>query len=218
MSGQTYTYEVHVQWKWTHDYGLWEIPSDADYQSHLIADMAKAFPASLAAQMAPTGHWYKFDDINTTIKSSTGGYVFGLPPIWRVNTTGETIIHFESDVQDASIHNSPGLWEVVQTAIQQIIQYLGQHPEIVVGMIIVAGLTIVYIQMVNTTTKAAQDIGKTLQDVGSNIGAAVIVLGVLAVAGLGIYALFFTGTGRKAASKGYQTATRGYSAVRRRLK
>lgn len=230
MSGQIYTYEAHFTWKWHKTCDIYAIPDRPTVENGLQSDFKTAFLSSFAAQLSQTGHWYKMDDVKTTISSYSTGYTLPSPilPYFNIDVQGETVIYFETDIADATAHNSPGLWDTVQQLIQSVIKYLAANPAIVVIILVGGVLTILYMSLINTTTKAVQDVGKTLQDVGSNIGAAVIVLGVLTVSALGIYALFFTKGGErvtskglefgeKATRKGYQTARRGYHAVRERL-
>jgi hypothetical protein len=210
MSVQTYTYEAHFKWKFQKSFNAWAIQDETTVKANLTNDFKTAFLSSFAAKMAGTGHWYKMDDVKTTFSSYSSTWVAGLPPFLSVNIEGETVIYFESDVQDASAHASPQLWQAVQDVITNVLKYLAAHPEVVVVLLAAGILTILAVWLINTATGA-------INRLGGDIGSLVITLGILSVVALGIYALFFTKTGQKAASKGYETARRGYRAVRRRL-
>lgn len=212
MSVQTYNYEAHLNWKW-HDSvsNPLAIPTEETVKAQLTTDLQTAFLAEFAAKLAAAGHWYKMDNVVTTFTKYTGTWGFPAPlPPFFIDVEGTTVIYFETDVKDATAHASPQLWQIIQDSIGQIAAWLGAHPEVVVAIFLAGFFTVLYLSLVNTTTGA-------IQTLGSNIGSLAITLGILAVAGIAIYALFFTATGRKAASKGYETARRGYRAVRERL-
>ena len=217
MSFPIYTYEAHFKWKWGTSQELWAIPTKPHVEDGITADMETVFKSSFAESMAQAGHWFKFDKVTTNFTKYDAGVGIGLPPVENINVEGETIIYFESDVKDALAHNSPQLWQVVQQVITNFMQYLAAHPELVAVVIGIGILTILAIQLLNTTAGSAQAVSNALQGIGSNVGAAIIVIGGLVVVGLTVYALFFTKQGKKASSKAYQTARRGYSGVRRRL-
>jgi hypothetical protein len=212
MSVQTYKYEAHFNWKWDKQFDAWAIQDEATVKANLTADFKTAFLSSFAAKMAQLGHWYKMNDVVTNFTAYSSSWGLPLPlPMLNVHAEGETIITFESDVQDASAHASPQLWQAIQDLIKSVLSYLAAHPEVVVFLLAVGILAILAIWLINTGTGA-------INRLGGDIGSLIITVGILAVAGLGIYALFMTTTGRRAASKGYQVARRGYHAARRRLR
>jgi hypothetical protein len=209
MSGQIYTYEAHFQWKWDKQFDAWATQDEATVKASLTQGFKTAFLAEFAAKMATAGHWFKFDDCTTTFSKYGSDWTLGPLPVLHVHAEGETVIYFESDVQDATAHNSPQLWQIIYEGIQQVFAWLGDHPEIAVGLLVLGVLVVLAVWLINTVTNA-------IQTLGSNAGSLAIVLGVLFVTGLGIYALFFTKGGRRAASRGVQTARRAYHRVRRR--
>jgi hypothetical protein len=210
VSVQTYPYEAHFKWKWHKDVDVWAIENKETVSAKLQADFKTAFLAQFAETLSAEGHWYRLDDVVTNITDYRGGYTFGFPvPGYAYDVEGETVIFFQSDIKDASAHNSPQLWQVVQDAIWSVIHYLALHPGIVVAIVALGILTILSIWLINTGTGA-------ILSLGSNVGSALITLGILVVVGLGIYALFFSKGGRKAGRKTYQVGRRAYRAVRRR--
>jgi hypothetical protein len=210
MSVQTYVYEAHFKWKWYRSFDAWAVQDEATVKANLTSDYETALRAMLAEKMSQTGHWYKFNNVTTTFTSYTSSWTLPLPlPMLNVDVTGESIVFFESDVKDASAHGSPQLWQIIYEGIQQLFAWLGDHPQIVVALLAVGVLTILAIWLINTTTGA-------ILSLGSNAGALILSLGILAVAGLGIYALFFTKTGARVGRKGYQLGRRAYHRVRGR--
>jgi hypothetical protein len=215
---QVYSYEAHFKWKWHKQNDAWDIPDEPTVRSQLGYDFKNVFLQAFAEKLAETGHWFKLNDVLTNITKYSGSWGLGIPiPVFNIDVEGETVIYFNSDVKDMKAQNSPGLEEVARQLIQHILDWLNAHPAVPTLLLVAGVLTIFYIVIVKTTSSGAQEVAKALTDVGSNIGAAAIVLGGLAVAGLTIYALFFTKTGRKGTAKAYETGRRAYHGVRRRL-
>ena len=182
MSIQTYSYEAHFNWKWHKTFDAWATQDEATVKASLTQGFKTAFLAEFAAKMAPTGHWYKMNDVQTNFTAYSSSWVFGLPtPNLNVDATGETVIFFESDVKDAMAHASPQLWQIIYDGIQQVSAWLGDHPEVVVGLLILGTLTVLAVWLINTTSGA-------IQGLGSNIGTLVLSLAVLGVVSLSIYA------------------------------
>jgi hypothetical protein len=212
MSTQIYTYEAHFKWKWDKHFDAWATQDEATVKANLTADFKTAFMARFAAEMAVAGHWFKFDDCQTQFTAYWSDWSVPLPlPMLHVHAEGETTIFFETDVKDALAHGSPQLWQLVKDCIGSIIYYLTQHPEIAVLLLAVGVLTILAVWLINTVTRA-------IQGLGGDTGSLVITLGILAVVGIAVYALFFTRTGEKASSKGYQISRRAYHRVREGLR
>lgn len=210
MSVETYPYEAHFKWKWHKVVDVWAIEPKETVIAKLQEDFKTAYRSSVIDMLTREGHWFRFDDVVTSITDYRGGYTFGFPiPGYAYDVEGETVIFFQSDIKDATAHNSPQLWEGVKDVIWSILYYLAKHPAIIVTILALGTLTILAIWLMNTGTGS-------IQRLGENLGSLLITLGILAVVGLGIYALFFTGSGKKAGTKGYQLARRGYHAVRRR--
>jgi hypothetical protein len=210
VSVQTYGYEAHFKWKWHKSFDPWAIQDKETVIANLIADMKTAFMAQFAETLTKEGHWYRLDDVSTNITKydASWGLPLPLPPL-NVDVEGESTVFFQSDIKDASAHNSPQLWQEVQNAIWSIIHYITTHPYIGVILLAAGYLTILTIWLINTLTGAINDLAK-------NPFSFALTLGILAVVGLGIYALFFTKSGRKAGTKTYQLGRRAYRKVKRR--
>jgi hypothetical protein len=195
MSIQTYGYEAHFKWKWHKTCDPWAIPSKETVEAQLTSDFKTAFLAEFAETLTKEGHWYSLTDVTTTFTKYEGSWGIPLPvPPFYIDVEGETVISFQSDIKDASAHNSPQLWEEIKEAIWDIAHYIGLHPEIGVLLLTAGVLTILAIWLINTITGA-------ILSLGSNIGASVLTLGILGIMALGIYALFLTKKGKKTRSK-----------------
>jgi hypothetical protein len=195
MSVQTYPYEAHFKWKWHKTCDPWAIPSKETVEAQLTSDFKTAFLAEFAETLTKEGHWYSLTDVTTTFTKYEGSWGIPLPvPPFYIDVEGETVISFQTDIKDASAHSSPQLWEAVKEAIFGIIEYIGVHPEIGVILLAAGVLTILTIWLINTGTGA-------ILSLGSSAGPFVLTLGILGIAALGIYALFFTKKGQKARSK-----------------
>lgn len=210
MSVQTYPYEAHFKWKWHKPFDAWAVQDKDTVIANLKTDMKTAFMAQFAETLTREGHWYRLDDVSTNITKYEASWGLPLPfPQLNVDVEGETTVFFQSDIKDASAHNSPQLWEEVKNAIWSIVHYLTTHPGIIVILVTAGILTILAIWLINTGTGA-------ILTIGSNLGALILTLSLLGVGAFALYALFFTRTGRKAGAKGYHVARRTYRAVRRR--
>lgn len=169
----------------------------------------------MADKVTAAGHWFKLVSIATTFTSGKSSVVYGFPlPTWAVDFTGTTVVTFQTDVADPLAHNSPQLQQIIIDSFEQLIAYLGDHPQIVVAIVAAGILTWLAISLIKTGTQAIQAVGQTISSVGGAPGSAAIALGILAVAGLAVYALFFTRQGKKATSKGYQLGRRAYRKIR----
>src|SRR5271157_177504 len=208
MSVPTYKYEAHAQWKWHRDgINAWDVPNVQEYETKLTSDFQTLIEAEFAEKMAAAGHWYKITGVTTNFTSGKSSVVYNFPlPTWAVDFTGETILYFESDIQNASAHNSPQLWQIIQDSFAQLIAWAGDHPQVIWTIIGFGVVVWLAIQLINAGTGAVLSIG-------GNAGALALSIGILAVVGLGIFALFFTGRGKQATSKGYQLGRRAYRKI-----
>jgi hypothetical protein len=202
MSLTPYKYEAHFKWKWHGVANAWDIPNKDDYETKLAADFRSALSAELAEKMALANHAFKLDGVQTNFTSGSSSFEYGFPlGHWNVDFAGETIIAFESDVQDPLAHKSPQLMQILTDGFEQLLAWLGDHPQIVATVLILGALTILAIWLINTATGA-------ITTLGSTPGAFIITVGVLGLIGLVVVAVAFTGFGRKAATKAYRGARR----------
>jgi hypothetical protein len=209
MSVQTYGYEAHFTWKWHRAVDIWAIEDMQTVTNKLSEDMRTAFLAQFAEKLAAEGHWFRVDNVTTKFTRYQGGYTFGIPiPGYAYDVEGETTIFFQSDIKDATAHNSPQLWGELQNWIWSVMHWLAEHPGVTVAILAFGILTILTIWLINTITGAINDLGKSP-------GGFILTLGILGVAGITIYALFFRKNGGKARRKAYQVGRRTYRAVTR---
>lgn len=189
-------------------------------QQQALAEFVSAF--------AQAGHWLKVNSVTCTCTATDAHFVIPWDFVvagtwWQSEITGTMLVNFDSDVADPTAHNSPQMQQVVWDAITSILATIAAHPDIVVavvGSIIVAVITWTVFNLllswtVNIGTGAAKTVTSSLNTVGNNLGATVIVMGVLVLGGLGIVALFFTDRGKKVQRKTAQTARGAYQRVRR---
>jgi Tfp pilus assembly protein PilV len=219
LSVQTYNYNLRFSYTGQvklAGYGESKVVA-SDFQTLMNQQAVSQLQQKLGTM---AGHWLKVNSIQSNV--SAGEPHYNVPwdfwnAAWLCEVQGTTVINFDTDIADPTAHASPQLLQGLQDFISKLLQYLMQHPEIVVAVGVIIIVVVSLHQVSSDLTNTATGVSNALAQIGSNIGATIITVGILAIAGLTIYAVFFTQTGRKAGSKGYQTARRGYHAVRERL-
>jgi hypothetical protein len=154
-----------------------------------------------------TGHWYRIGRVVSKITNFK--LLINYYGLRKYSVAGQTSVFFDSDISDPLAQHSPQLAESIMIAIYAIAAFISANATLFLLIVLVVAFTIGVATLINVGTGA-------IIQLGEHLGSLIITLAILGFGALAIYALFFTKRGRKATSKGYQLARRGYRAVRRR--
>lgn len=182
---------------------------EAALQSTMPSVAAQKFADGFAGV---EGHWFRVNSTTVTLTSFSETPPIPRIPIYTYLIVGTCITNVDTDIADAKKELSPqNWWLIFLGVVATICLALVGLPTLATLLLVVVVCAATYESLTNTTTGA-------ITTIGHDLGSMILVMGILAVSALGIYALFFTKTGQKAASKGYEMGRRGYRAVRGRLK
>jgi hypothetical protein len=180
----------------------------ADLESELFPKLEDVANQKFAEALnKETGHWYRINNVSSKITNFK--LLINYYGLRKYSVSGQTSVFFESDISDPLAHHSPQLAETIIAAIWAIGTFIAANGTLFLLIVLVVAFTIGAATLINVGTGA-------IIALGGNAGSLILSLGILAVVGLGIYALFFTKGGRKAGTKAYSLGRRGYRAVRRR--